>query len=275
MCFVASIYQEGQREEKMLDVLAEALQTQLYDNPDGFALIGMDVGKNKMEIVKGLEICDDRTKEMLERYDVLHLHFRKSTSGKIAEDNIHFWNYENWFMAHNGMFSYVEYEDKVMCDSLLFFKDLAMKRLLLKKKIRIQKVRKMIEKTAWGRFIFVNKKYQTVYYFGDFNVQLMMGGKGQTVIVSSKALKLLPKVFCWGLSFVDTQEVKVLAGEIDGIFRMNLRSKRMDLLDNKPLTQDTSAYYGAKWKDKDGEIGWSKEYNIKRNKKGRVKQGYL
>ena len=162
MCYIASVYQEGKKNKQALQKLVEELKEQERINPDGSAIVGMEPENGEIEVIRKHHLANGEIERMLKKYRVVHLHFRKGTSGKVLPINAHFWEIGNWLMAHNGTFVGSVFVDKKVCDSYLFFKTLVKNKWLSKRKIKIMRIKGLIDELAWGRFIFINKKYRKV-----------------------------------------------------------------------------------------------------------------
>lgn len=194
-------------------------------NGDGTAHYGIDTArKGKMQYRRQLKLTGrEFITEALSRYNVNHFHFRKATTGKINDKNIHFWKWENWLFAHNGTVGVADDKGRESeeADSLQLFNYLIAKKAVGKKNnINIKKICDLVGSLSfWGRLILINTETNSTYYFGDYKMY-MLGS--DILVVSSTDLNFGDIKGLYGIEFeTDALPFGVFKKDIDGVFKIN------------------------------------------------------
>ncbi len=252
MCVIISIYNNKKNNRKQ-EFLVENLFKFNAWNGDGTAFYGFDTDKEtKNGYMRELKTTgEDIFNDLLEKYNILHFHFRNATQGMINKNNIHFWKFKNWIMAHNGqVWGYDETQD-IFSDSQLLFRDLAKAGCFEKDFLDINRINRIVsEKHFWGRLIFINTENKQAYYFGDFYLSVL---EKEILIISTAPLKHNDLIL-YGLQF-KTENAEFIEGKIDGIFRIDAKkqaTKRYKLPFNQQKEENAGGYYDDRYISRQG-----------------------
>jgi hypothetical protein len=179
---------------------------------------------------------------LLKKYNVGHFHFRNATQGKIDTDNIHFWKYKNWIMAHNGQV-YAE-GTELLSDSNILFREFITAGIFEKESLDINRINKIVKtKSFWGRLLFINTETKQSFYFGDFYLSVL---DKKILVVSTKELQK-DNLSIYGLQF-QTQNTDIIEGKMEGIFRIDAKKqefKKYKLEFNKKEYKEPAENYGG------------------------------
>ena len=220
MCVIISIYNNKKSEEKR-DFLTNNLSHFNTWNADGTAFFGFDTEREtKNGLLRDLKMAGKEIfSDLLKKYNVSHFHFRNATQGKVDNENIHFWKYKNWIMAHNGQV-YAE-GTELLSDSNLLFRDFINAGVFEKEYLDINRVNKIVKtKSFWGRLLFINTESKQSFYFGDFYLSVL---DKKILVVSTTQLKK-DKLEIYGLEF-QTQASDIIEGKMEGIFRIDAKKQ--------------------------------------------------
>lgn len=255
MCVILSVYQKTPR--KNFEILKKIEQFS-ESNRDGAGIVGLSLTDNRLEINRKLKLKDIKVEKILANFEIVNIHLRNATSGKVNESNVHFWRKGNWLFCHNGVLS--DYEklatekDKEASDSLILFnKMIETKCLNDKDDISIKKINKLFKTLSfWGRLVIINVKTKRVYYFGDFKAYMI---DDNTLIVSTAEINFGSVKNFLGLEF-ENERTDIKKKEIEGIFYFNPKQKKLKWLCEDFDTSYSS--YGSSSSCYDGEV---KTYN--------------
>ena len=122
MCVILSIYQKTPIANQALIDKIKSLEK---SNSDGIGIVAFNTKTKTNYIQRNLDIDKIDLSKILSSFDIINIHLRNATAGKISKDNIHFWKYNNWVFSHNGqIFNYEKLKtqcSKEMSDSYIFF----------------------------------------------------------------------------------------------------------------------------------------------------------
>jgi len=239
MCVILSIYQK----EKDFNICRKILRSiELFkeQNKDGIAVVGLNFDNEKWFYRRNLDISKNDLEKVLLNYDVVNLHLRSATSGEVKDDNIHFWKAGNWFFAHNGVIH--EFDKEGLCDSLVLFKELLNRDWIRENgKINFNRIKTFVNTlNFWGRFILINKNTKRIYYFGDFKVNSL---NKKVLTISTSELDLADEFKLFGFWFKDLNEIRVIGGEVEGIYYIDLKKRDLRIIDEEFL-KNRYSYYG-------------------------------
>lgn len=222
MCVIISIYNNQNNRSKNQQLL-DNLDHFQRENADGTAFFGWNTAhETKTGYLRSVK-PEEGFDKLLERYNIAHFHFRHATQGKINKDNVHFWKYKQWIMAHNGqIFGGAEYQDE-LSDSNLLFRELAKVGVFEKEKLDINKINKIVsQRYFWGRLIFVNTESKQTYYFGDFYLSVL---DYNILIVSTQTLKK-DDLILYGMMF-QVQSRDIIEAKMEGIFKIDAKQEKL------------------------------------------------
>ena len=67
------------------------------DNKDGYGILKDDKLLRTLDKDEALKFINEK-----EPCKIMHCHFRMATSGKISQENVHLWKFDNVYFSHNG-----------------------------------------------------------------------------------------------------------------------------------------------------------------------------
>jgi hypothetical protein len=238
MCVIISIYNES-KNDKRKSFLADNLKSFSKYNDDGTARYSFSsVADLPEQYTRDLKTTTQKGFEsILEKYNINHFHFRNATKSKVKKDNIHFWKWENWLFAHNGICS--DYENEKTADSYILFKKLIAEKCISgKHNINMQKIAKIVGGlNFWGRLILINTETKSTYYFGDWHLYLI---DKNIMVVSTTTIGTGSNSF-YGIEF-DATNTEVVEKKMDGVFKINPVRKEFKEYDIE--FSGKSYYYG-------------------------------
>ncbi len=107
MCkLLIGIKTSNEQQQKFHDIISAQIP-ELESMNDGIGAITAD-NKNKVEVFRSLSDYDtifNKTLSSIANKKFVGIHARKSTSGLVNENNVHFFGDKNYLMAHNGVVS--------------------------------------------------------------------------------------------------------------------------------------------------------------------------
>lgn len=244
MCVILSIIKIKEDDEKLNNSITNTIELLKESNGDGVGVIALE-NKKKWFYQRGLEIKKQKIQEIINNFKIINIHLRFSTSGLIADKNVHFWQIGEWFFAHNGTISGKEYNSNKKCDSFNLFKKLIRMNCFGKNgTIKTKKINDIVSDSSfWGRFIIANPKRNKIYYFGDFHLYVL---DRKMMIIASKEINFKKNTLNFlGIEFDNKQQIDILEKKIDGIFSFDLRNNKM-----KTIAEEFNKYtISSKWKD--------------------------
>lgn len=215
MCYTALIYKtdKAAAQKAQRQAIINAILAQTYSNNNGFALLS-ETGQPLRTMEKAIF-----NKKFISEFNnpdqKWHLvHFRLATAGQKTLDNIHLWERNGHFFAHNGVINSLSY-DKVKSDSLLFFENLIND--APKQGINYDNIKDLLDKHPqmadfYGRGFIVNPD-NDVFMFGDFIAYYIDG----YVIISSAPLFFGNSLEFGDLEFSIEPATPPLTAKLDGI----------------------------------------------------------
>lgn len=237
MCVILSIHQKEFNKDSQKKIMAN-IKTFQYQNDDGVGILAFNPNKRRYFLHRSLKNENGLIAKTLSRYKNVNLHFRHATSGKVNEDNVHFWKNKNWLFAHNGAIGNFAFgKDSPLSDSNLLFRQLVFSKSLKDNhKIKYKRIDKFVKNLDfWGRFIIPNIHTQRIYFFGDFNTHLI---NDNTLVFASQELSFddeeKTKRFA-GLTFdkKTASDRTLWKGEREGIFYFDLKSGKTHNISNE------------------------------------------
>lgn len=210
MCYLNLTIKTKKIAKKELEVLENALMEKMVVNPDGFATLF----DNKILI----RTCDN-TLYYTELYNHLYnsawgwalTHYRNGTSGEAGDKNIHLWQKDGFFFAHNGFANGVgEKADKGACDSLLFFNQFLAHLNGQTDRGHIIGALKKLENKFMGRAIMVDPT-GLLWLMGDFKCYKTKS----LIVISSCEIDLSENINYGDLSFSGNG---ILTSALDGLY---------------------------------------------------------
>ena len=227
MCVILSIYQ---KEKKNKNAIVNTIESLIPSNPDGIGIVSFDNVKQKWTSQRELKIDINDLRQIFQDNNIINVHLRNGTSGKISKHNIHFWRKNDWMFAHNGQIT--EYSNNNhFTDSYIFFQRLVNLNYLEENgKIHYKKIKKMMNKLSyWGRFVLINTKTNRIYYFGDFHVYLM---NKNTLIISTQHIDFNNYYSFYGITFRDKKQTDIMKIKMEGIFYIDINKEKMKKIDD-------------------------------------------
>lgn len=240
MCVIISVYQ---KQKKINNTIIDKVDELRFSNPDGIGVVGFDSNKKHWTTKRELNIDKSTIKKVFQDSNVINIHLRSSTAGKINKTNVHFWENGDWMFAHNGVIT--EYsQDKFLSDSRIFFDRLITYGYIGENgKIKYKKIKKMMNKlTYWGRFILINTKTNKIYYFGDFHAYMM---NKNTLIISTQSINFNDYFDLYGVVFREKNKNEVMKVKMKGIFYIDIDKETLKQIEDKDLA---TSYYGGGFK---------------------------
>lgn len=197
-------------------------------------------------------------------------HLRLATAGDITTGNVHFWEREGWYFAHNGTTSegYAGYgkhaPKQPHSDSYLFFERLIAAQTLTATDIDIPAVLKQIKEwKLWGRFVLYHHATRKTYFFGDFHLYMM---DDDIMYLASAPISFVRYATRYGYS-VSTPDDSIARGAIDGVHLYDMTTQMFTKLNytipsiyeydmtsysaKRPLSLNSTTKQNDLWGDRD------------------------
>jgi predicted glutamine amidotransferase len=243
MCVILSIFQK-EKNKKLVEKIVSGIENLKEINKDGVGVVAFSFANSTKTFFKRKkEIKEKELFEILRSCDIVNVHLRQATTGKIDEDNVHFWRYSDWFFAHNGIVSEFAFQ-KQHCDSLLFFDALIKKGAIQRKgRINFLKIKELVEKfRLFGRFVLIDNNLKRIYYFGDFRATLL---NKKNLIIASKSFDIQDDFSFYGLNFKN--KINKTEQEVSGIFYFDIPKKNFVFIEKDFLKNSYNNYYSNYW----------------------------
>lgn len=169
--------------------LSDVLTTFSTYNDDGVSILSWDNQTEYFDLTRSLGNVEKKL-SLTPTWDVNIIHLRQSTSGAVDEHNLHLWEHNDWYFAHNGFIPDLASKENPDSDSLQFFNILVARGLLDKTKLPHKDIGLLAQQhRLLGRFLLANKRTKRIYFFGDWLITYI----DEVIYVSSTYIaNLLP-----------------------------------------------------------------------------------
>lgn len=196
MCIILTLAQKVKNKETQADFNRVVDIGKAY-NSDGIGLIAF----NKTGVVHSFRDMvkpSQSLEQVIAKYSNTLVHLRLATAGDKTADNVHFWQWNNWYFAHNGIVGQLT-AGKAKSDSLQFFEAICQKGLLQKNGLLNHKgIEKLSNKyNLSGRFVLFNSILRVGYYFGNWYAYKLQN----SLVISSQSISLVEATPFFGFTF--------------------------------------------------------------------------
>lgn len=246
MCYL--LYAQKLNKNAKKGLIQNIITSRMAFNKDGFGVLdangnltrSLDVDEYKKGLTKGLAAS------------WLITHLRMATQGHITLTNVHLFELDGFYFAHNGIIN--DFHDggltSTKSDSLLYFEALIKSIKCLDK----NHIAKRIKKSKFfdgGRAILKTPDGQ-LYFFGDFHAYKKDGW----LLISSSSLEFKNKAKEFSFGHLKMTKDDDFKTTFDGIFKLNPSTKSFDKLGQLPKKS-----FSYNWNDYpkykiDGQIGF-------------------
>jgi len=242
MCIILSVYQKT-KDPRVQNTILNIYEEKKGTHKDGVGIVAYNkTEKGKIYSLRELSINSSKIEELLRAYDIVHIHLRQATTGRVTRDNCHFWNLKGWYFAHNGAV-YGEQTRSLQeefTDSYLLFSNLVRNKYIQKGKLKYDKIREHISSiNFWGRFTLLDSNTKNMYYFGDFHAYTL---GDDNLIVSTTPLTFNPIHTLFGLYFEDSK-VQVRDLDFEGIYYIDAVNETARLIHNGDLEKGYKKWF--------------------------------
>ena len=93
MCVIISVYQKNKKiENTIIDKVVELKQ----HNSDGIGIVSFDIDNKEWSNEREMNMSKETITKIFQDNNIINIHLRASTAGKINKNNVHFWKKDDY-----------------------------------------------------------------------------------------------------------------------------------------------------------------------------------